>query len=100
MTNNQIQIVKRTWSIVAKLDPAVTGTLFYTRLSASTPEIKTGLKNSIEMQSATLVSMISFAVNKLDKHVSIFEKVTRFAKRHVQYGVKPGHYLAVGNALI
>jgi hemoglobin-like flavoprotein len=100
MTNNQIQIVKKTWSIVAKLDPSVAGTLFYTRLFAGNPEIKSMFKTSIKEQSAKLITMINYAVSKLDKPTLMLNDVAKMAKRHVEYGVQPGHYLLVGNALI
>jgi len=100
MTTNQIQIVKKTWGIIARLDPSVAGTLFYTRLFAGRPEIKELFKSSIEEQSAKLISMINYAVSKLDKPAVMLSDVAKMAKRHVQYGVQPGHYLQVGNALI
>lgn len=100
MTNTQIQIVKKTWNIVAKLDPTVAGTLFYTRLFSGRPDVKQLFKNSIQEQSAKLISMINYAVSKLDKPASMLGDVAKMAKRHVQYGVQPGHYLLVGNALI
>ena len=100
MTTNQIQIVKKTWSIVAKLDPTVAGTLFYTRLFAGNPELKQMFKSSIQEQSVKLISMINYAVSKLDKPTIMLSDVAKLAKRHVAYGVQPGHYLLVGNALI
>ena len=100
MTPNQIQIVKKTWGIVAKLDPVVAGSLFYTRLFTGRPEIKQLFKSSMQEQSAKLISMINYAVSKLDKPATMLNEVAKLAKRHVQYGVQPGHYLLVGNALI
>jgi len=100
MTTQEIQIVKKTWGSVSKLDPTIAGTLFYTRLFAGQPEIKAMFKTSIEEQSAKLISMINYAITKLDKPGSMLEEVARLAKRHVHYGVQPGHYLQVGNALI
>ena len=100
MNTNQIQIVKKTWSIVSKLDPSVAGSLFYTRLFAGRPEIKKLFKNSVQEQSVKLISMINYAVSKLDKPAVMLNDVAKMAKRHVQYGVQPGHYLLVGNALI
>lgn len=96
----EIQLVKKTWSIVAKLDPVVAGNLFYSRLFANSPEVKQMFKSSIKEQSAKLISMINYAVSKLDKPAHMLEEVTKLARRHVQYGVEPGHYLLVGNALI
>jgi hemoglobin-like flavoprotein len=78
MTTNQIQIVKKTWSIVAKLDPSVAGTLFYTRLFAGRPGIKELFKSSIEEQSAKLISMINYAVSKLDKPAVMLSDVAKW----------------------
>jgi len=100
MTTHEIQIVKKTWSIVSKLDPTVAGTLFYTRLFANNPGIKKMFTTPIKEQSAKLISMINYAITKLDKPGDMLTEVAKLAKRHVQYGVEPGHYLHVGNALI
>lgn len=100
MTTQEIQIVKRTWAIVSKQDPIIAGTLFYTRLFTGRPDIKKMFTTSVNEQSAKLISMINYAIAKLDKPRQMLTEVTKLAKRHVQYGVEPGHYLHVGNALI
>ena len=100
MTTREIQIVKKSWAIVAKQDTTMAGTLFYTRLFAGRPDIKKMFTVSIKEQSAKLTSMINYAIIKLEKPHEMLTEVAKLAKRHVQYGVEPGHYLHVGNALI
>ena len=100
MTTKQIEIVKRTWNIVASLDAVVVGALFYSRLFEIAPEVKHMFRNSTESQSKKLISMIAYVIHKLDKLNDIIDEVGKLAKRHVHYGVEPTHYLVVGNALI
>jgi hemoglobin-like flavoprotein len=77
MTTHEIQIVKKTWSIVSKLDPTVAGTLFYTRLFANNPGIKKMFTTPIKEQSAKLISMINYAITKLDKPRDMLTEVAK-----------------------
>ena len=64
MTTHEIQIVKKTWSIVSKLDPTIAGTLFYTRLFANNPGIKKMFTTPIKEQSAKLIRFFFFLLVK------------------------------------
>lgn len=44
--------------------------------------------------------MLSYIIAKLDKLEDIMDEVTKLARRHDAYGVKPEHYNAVGSALL
>jgi hemoglobin-like flavoprotein len=100
MTTKQIELVKSTWAIVATIDAVAVGNLFYNRLFEIAPQVKHMFRNPMEEQSKKLISMITYVIRKLDKLDDIIDEVGKLAKRHVQYGVEPEHYLIVGNALI
>ena len=100
MNARQINLVKSTWSIVAQLEPEVVGSLFYTRLLETNPELKTIFHTPVAEQSRKLISMISYVINKLDKLESVIDEVKKLAVRHVRYGVKEQHYAKVGAALL
>ena len=52
------------------------------------------------MQYQKLMAMISTIIGRLDKLNELNDEITSMAQRHVQYGVRPGHYKLVGNALL
>jgi hemoglobin-like flavoprotein len=100
MTNKQIDLVKTSWAIVATIDPVTVGGLFYNRLFEIAPQLKPMFRNPVPEQSKKLLAMIDYVISKLDKLEDILDEVAKLAKRHVSYGVKPGHYTIVGEALL
>lgn len=100
MTNKQIDLVKTSWAIVATIDPVTVGGLFYNRLFEIAPQLKPMFRNPVPEQSKKLLAMINYVISKLDKLEDILDEVAKLAKRHVSYGVKPGHYTIVGEALL
>jgi hemoglobin-like flavoprotein len=100
MTQKQIELVRSTWSLVVALDPVVVGGLFYNRLFEIAPQVKPMFRNPMPEQSKKLLAMINYVINKLDKLEDILDEVAKLAQRHVSYGVKPGHYAVVGQALL
>ena len=100
MTQKQIELVKSTWFMAAALDPVVVGKLFYDRLFEIAPQVKPMFRNPMPEQSKKLLAMINYVISKLDKLEDILDEVAKLAKRHLSYGVKPGHYVVVGQALL
>jgi hemoglobin-like flavoprotein len=100
MTQKQIELVKSTWSAVAALDPVVVGKLFYDRLFEIAPQLKPMFRNSMPEQSKKLLATINFVIIKLDALDDIIDEVSKLAQRHINYGVQPGHYVVVGEALL
>lgn len=100
MTNKEIDLVKTSWAIVATIDPVTVGGLFYNRLFEIAPQLKPMFRNPVPEQSKKLLAMINYVISKLDKLEDILDEVAKLAKRHVSYGVKPGHYTIVGEALL
>lgn len=101
MITNNIELVKQTWSLVAKIEMETVGGLFYNRLFEEMPEVKHMFSRTpIPEQSRKLLTMLSYVISKLDKLDEIMEEVTKLAQRHTKYGVKDEHYAAVGAALL
>jgi len=100
MTQKQIELVKSTWSEVAAMDHVVVGGLFYNRLFEIAPPLKSMFHNPIPEQSKKLLAMVNYVIIKLDRLDDILVEVAKLAQRHTGYGVKPGHYAIVGEALL
>jgi len=100
MTDKQIQIVKQTWKIFRSIDPMLVGDVFYSRLFMMMPGLRPMFKPSMEDQYIKLVDMLNLVVARLDRLEEVTADIAELAQRHVQYGVRPGHYRVVGDALI
>ena len=100
MDTNQIQLVRSTWQSVSALDPDVVGELFYNRLFEIAPQVRPLFRSSMSMQYRKVLSILGFAVSKLDRMDDLLEEVTKLARRHVTYGVQAGHFSKVGEALL
>ncbi|RYY69539.1 MAG: hypothetical protein EOO13_09230 [Chitinophagaceae bacterium] len=101
MTENNISLVKESWSRVAQLDMELVGGLFYNRLFEILPEVKPMFSRTpLPEQSKKLLTMLSYVIAKLDKLPEILGEVKKLAERHTHYGVTDSHYTAVGSALL
>jgi hemoglobin-like flavoprotein len=101
MTTKNIELVKKSWALVSKIDMEVVGGIFYNRLFEIAPEVKSMFsKTTMPEQSKKLLTMLSYVIAKLNKLDDIMEEVAKLALRHSSYGVKDEHYTAVGTALL
>ncbi len=100
MTQNQVQLVEKTWAEVAVLDYVTVGSLFYNRLFEIAPELKPMFRSPMAEQSKKLIVMIDYVISRLHKLDTIIDEVSKLAVRHVQYGVQDEHYTIVGRALL
>jgi hemoglobin-like flavoprotein len=101
MTTNIIELVKQSWGVVAKMEMATVGELFYNRLFELMPEVRPMFsRSSLPEQSKKLLTMLGYVISKLDKLDEIMDEVSKLAQRHTKYGVKDEHYAAVGTALL
>jgi hemoglobin-like flavoprotein len=101
MTTKNIELVKKSWALVSKIDMEVVGGIFYNRLFEIAPEVKPMFsKTTMPEQSKKLLTMLSYVIAKLNKLDDIMEEVAKLALRHSSYGVKDEHYTAVGTALL
>ena len=100
MTPHQINLIKTSWQLAAANAETV-GQLFYGRLFQIAPQVKPMFSRiSVTDQSKKLLATLSFVISKLDKLDEIIDEVAKLARRHVNYGVSPEHYTAVGSALL
>lgn len=99
MTPAQIDLVQQSWKkIVPIADRAAA--LFYDRLFELDGSLEALFKHDIESQGRKLTAMINTAVTSLRTLDKIVPAVQDLGRRHVRYGVEPGHYDTVGGALL
>jgi hemoglobin-like flavoprotein len=99
MTPKQIELVQASFARVAPIAEAAAG-LFYERLFEIAPEVRPLFKGDMGEQGRKLIGMLAAVVNGLSNLETILPAAKALAVRHVTYGVKPGHYVPVGEALI
>ena len=100
MTQDQILLIKKTWSIFREIDPVLIGDVFYSKLFFDMPQLENLFHTQKDDQSKKLVNMLSVIIGRLDNLEALTEEIKQLAIRHVQYGVKEQHYKAVGTALL
>lgn len=98
-TAPQIAIIRRTWAEASALGP-LAGELFYGRLFQIAPETRPLFRGDMAVQGRKLVETLGFVVDHLDAEERFVPAAEDLARRHVGYGVKAGHYAAVGEALV
>ena len=74
--------------------------MFYGRLFEIAPEVKPLFKGDMAEQGRKLMATLAVVVGSLHSLPTILPAVSTLAKKHVEYGVKPSHYAAVGAALL
>lgn len=99
MTPKQIEIIQESWDYVIT-NTQKAGELFYNRLFEESPELRPLFKGDIKDQERKLISLITFAVGKLNNIGEIIADVQALGTRHKQYGVKDEHYGKVASALL
>jgi len=99
MTPTQVQLVQDSFAKVAPISQQAAA-LFYGRLFEIAPEAKPLFHGDLTEQGRKLMATLAVVVNGLTNLDAILPAASALAKRHVSYGVKPGHYLPVGEALL
>jgi nitric oxide dioxygenase len=99
MTPAQVKLVQDSFASVAPIAEQAAA-LFYGRLFEIAPEVKPLFKGDITEQGRKLMATLAVVVNGLSNLQSILPAASALAKRHVAYGVEPGHYAPVGEALL
>ena len=100
MKESDILLVKRSWRVFREIDPAVIGDAFYSKLFSYNPSLRKMFPVNMTLQYQKLMDMINTIIARLDKLNELNDEISAMAQRHVQYGVRPGHYKLVGNALL
>jgi hemoglobin-like flavoprotein len=99
MTSDEIDLVQSTFEKVRPISQVAAG-LFYDRLFEIAPEVKPLFKGDMAEQGRKLMATLAVVVGSLHSLSTILPAVSALAKKHVEYGVKPGHYASVGAALL
>jgi hemoglobin-like flavoprotein len=99
MTERQIKLIEDSWDyIITNTEEA--GNLFYTRLFQQSPTLRPLFKDNMRDQEIKLISLITFAVRKVNNLEEIANDVKALGTRHKGYGVKDEHYNDVASALL
>ena len=99
MTPVQVHLVRSTFArIEAIKDQAAV--LFHQRLFELDPNLRPLFKGDMAAQGAKLMAALGIVVGALDRLENILPLVRQLGRRHAAYGVRPDHYVTVGQALI
>ena len=99
MTPEQVTLVQQTFAKVAPIGDKAAD-LFYDRLFAIAPEVRSLFPSDLTEQKKKLMQMIATAVSNLHQAEKIVPAVAELGRRHASYGVTPKHYEPVGAALL
>src|SRR6266700_3741787 len=99
MTPEQISLVRESFAKVSPIAPAAAA-MFYERLFALDPSLRTLFKGDINEQGRKLMAMIGTAVANLDRLEAIVPAVRDLGRRHAGYRVEDTHYDTVAAALL
>ena len=99
MTPEQTQLVKDSWAQVLPIQETA-AELFYGRLFEQYPEVKPYFKGDMKEQGKKLMTMLSTAVNSIDRLEALVEPLKKLGKKHVGYGVKAEDYDKVGASFL
>jgi hemoglobin-like flavoprotein len=99
MTPEDVELVQSTFEQVRPISQEAAG-MFYGRLFEIAPEVKPLFKGDMAEQGRKLMATLAVVIGSLHSLQTILPAVSTLAKKHVEYGVKPSHYAAVGVALL
>jgi len=97
MTPRQVFLVRDTF---ARVDAAPQATSFYDRLFHLAPQVRPLFPADLAAQYGKLAATLAAAVAALDRVGDILPVLRDLGRRHAGYGVEPGHYATVGEALL
>jgi hemoglobin-like flavoprotein len=99
MTPRQVTEVQASFAKVAPIADQAAA-LFYGRLFEMAPETRALFRGDMKVQRQKLMAALATVVGGLDRIEAVLPAARDLAKRHVAYGVEPGHYELVGAALL
>jgi hemoglobin-like flavoprotein len=99
MTPEQVKLVQDSFAKVVPI-AGTAADLFYDRLFAIAPEVRSLFPSDLTEQKKKLMQMIATAVTNLHQVDKIISAVEDLGRRHVGYGVTAKHYEPVGAALL
>jgi hemoglobin-like flavoprotein len=100
LSENEIRAIKKSWRILAQIDPAIIGDVFYRKLFLSYPRYKHMFPLDMKAQSLKLVHMLNQIIMRVENLESMNQILKELGSRHIGYGVQMSDYEAVGKSLI
>jgi nitric oxide dioxygenase len=100
LTKNETALIQKSWRLINKLDPAVLGDVFYSKLFFDNPELRKMFPENMEAQYKKFFDMLNTIITRLDRLDELKGDIVAMAKRHKGYGVETYHYNLVGVALL
>lgn len=100
MTPTQQDLIRSTWGQVAPIADAA-ARIFYERLFELDPSLRRMFaRTDMEAQRRNLMQTLAVVVKGIDRLETLLPAVEALGRRHAGYGVRPGHYATVGQALL
>jgi nitric oxide dioxygenase len=99
MTPEQVGQVQASFAKVVPIADQAAA-LFYGRLFEIAPETRALFRGDMRAQEQKLMAALALVINGLDDIDTILPIAQDLARRHVAFGVEPGHYQLVGDALL
>ena len=99
MTPEQIDLIRRSFDRIWPVRRKLAG-LFYTRFFELAPDAHRLFPADLERQHLKLMDMIAAIVGALDQRELFQSLIGHSGRQHAQFGVKPLHFVAFGDALI
>src|SRR5688572_257988 len=99
MTPEQAQIVQATWRAVLPVGDTF-AELFYGRLFSVDPKLKKLFRQDMVEQGRSLTAMLSVGAGNLVHPERIHLALRQLGQRHAGYGVQPGDFAKVEDALL
>lgn len=99
MTPEDVELVQESFEKVRPISGQA-ASMFYGRLFEIAPETRPLFQGDMAEQGRKLMATLAVVIGALHSLPTILPAVSTLAKKHVEYGVKPDHYAAVGQALL
>lgn len=100
LSEKEIKVIKKSWRILAQIDPAIIGDAFYSKLFLSYPRYRHMFPADLKAQSLKLVQMLNHIIIRVENLDRMEQTLKEMGQRHVGYGVQIHDYEAVGKSLI
>jgi nitric oxide dioxygenase len=85
----------RTWPVASDMADQ-----FYRRLFETAPHVRALFPGDMGRQGARFMAKLAVLVGSIDRPDQLAALAGALARQHVEYGVQPAHYAAVGAALL
>jgi len=99
MNARKIALIQQSFQKIAALGPEA-GEMFYAELFAIDPSLRSMFTGDLQIQQKKWLSAITYVVCGLHAPEKMINSIENLARVHLDYGVKPEHYISFGNALL